>query len=299
MPTIPTLQRLRQALRSRSRRGPLNHTPQSTPHANQPAPQLPLKYCALVGLSSVPFWILGAQSSRSWWHRIVPINLPISALMACCPGGVAAVQVYRQAGRPGVQALLRRAVDVHKITDRRWYAPIMLLMPALMLAEYGIMRWRGLPLPQPELALRNLPLFFGLFLIAASGEEVGWQGYAFEPLQARWGALAAASALGLIWGLWHIVPYAQAQRSAWWIGWQCCTSIALRLLIVWIYNHTNQSVFAAALFHAQINTSVFLFPNLGSHYDPAIAALLTWAVASAVIWRAGLAPPTLADPAHG
>jgi membrane protease YdiL (CAAX protease family) len=40
------------------------------------------------------------------------------------------------------------------------------------------------------------------------------------------------------------------------------------------------------------NTSSFLFPNLGSHYDPVIAGIITALLAAAVVYLWG--PATLA-----
>ena len=40
-------------------------------------------------------------------------------------------------------------------------------------------------------------VFFAVFFIGTVGEELGWQGYAYEPLAARHGALAASLGLGV------------------------------------------------------------------------------------------------------
>ena len=98
--------------------------------------------------------------------------------------------------------------------------------------------------------------------------------------------------MGAVWGIWHAVPYLQAERPAAWIAWQCLGSVASRVLLVWIYVNTGRSVFAVILFHATINLSVFLFPNYGSHYDPFIVCLIVtfMAGAVAVLWG----PSTLA-----
>lgn len=51
--------------------------------------------------------------------------------------------------------------------------------------------------------------------------------------------------------------------------------MALRVLLVWIYNNTGRSVFATALCHASVDVSAFVFPNYGSHYDPRFVAPIT------------------------
>jgi membrane protease YdiL (CAAX protease family) len=112
------------------------------------------------------------------------------------------------------------------------------------------------------------------FLVAALCEEVGWCGYATARMQARWGIVRTGLLLGVVWGLWHVVPYIQAHRSSTWIAWQVFKSVLLRLLITWIYDSTGKSVFAASLLHASDNLATFLFPSLGSHYDPRVDGVL-------------------------
>lgn len=113
-------------------------------------------------------------------------------------------------------------------------------------------------------------------------------GYAADPLQDRWGALKASLLLGTVGALWHVVPLVQAHHGAAWIAWKCLETLAARVLIVWLYNNTGESLFAAVLFHALSNVGVALFPNGGSHYDPAVAGVLTAIAAGTVafLWGA-------------
>ncbi len=56
----------------------------------------------------------------------------------------------------------------------------------------------------------------------------------------------------------------QAHRSVVWIAWWCLGTVALRVVMVWLYNSTGKSVFAAALFHAVSNVCWQLYPIQGS-----------------------------------
>ena len=60
-----------------------------------------------------------------------------------------------------------------------------------------MMRLLGWPLPVPELSPLTAGGLFLLFLIPAATEELGWAGYALDPMQARFGAVPAALLLGL------------------------------------------------------------------------------------------------------
>jgi membrane protease YdiL (CAAX protease family) len=135
------------------------------------------------------------------------------------------------------------------LPDARWYLPALLLMPVLMSLEYGGMRLAGVPVPAVELPTALLPLFpfIPLFVLSAIGEEVGWQGFAADPLLARWPALAAALILGAIWAVWHTIPYLQTTDSLVWVFWQSVATVGLRVLIVWLYLNTGRSLFAVVL----------------------------------------------------
>lgn len=238
-------------------------------------------FFGLVFALAVPFWLVDAATEL----RLTP-DLPLSALSFVCPVAAAAILVYREGGASGVAALLARAVDRSRIRARRWYAPT-LLLPALYGATYGVMRAAGLPLPTVRfLLLAGIALFL-VFFLAGLGEELGWSGYAIDPLQERWGALGASLLLGLVWAAFHVVPLAQAERTPTWVAWWTLAAVAQRVLYTWLYNNTAKSVFAAALFHATGNLAQigpFLTFGPGGYPEDAqrTAALLIAGAAAAV-----------------
>ena len=248
---------------------------------------LALQFFLLVFGLSVPFWLLGAVTEL----QLLP-GLPMSAFALVSPVAAAAILVHRQKGDAGVIRLLKRAFDYERITAKVWYLPILLLMPGVMVLSYGLMRVMGMPLPTPQLSVLAAVLLFFVFLLGGAAEELGWSGYIVEPMQCRWTALQASVLLGLVWAMWHIVPLVQAHRSPAWIAGWALSTVAQRILIVWIYNNAGKSVFAAILFHAMSNLGWQMFPNRGSHYDPGITGLIL-AVAAAVV-TALWGPRTLA-----
>jgi uncharacterized protein len=247
----------------------------------------PLKFFGLVFAFSVPFWLFGGLTK----FRLLP-RLPVSSLMAFCPLMAASVLLFRENGTAAVTELLRRSFDCGRIRAKVWYAPIVLLMPGVMLLTYALMHFMNLPLPTPRYRIQAAPVLLTALFIAALGEELGWSGYVIEPMQHRWNALEASIVLGLVWAAWHIVPLTQADRSPGWIAWWSLATVASRVLIVWLYNNTGRSVFAASLFHGISNLSWLLFPNYGSHYDPRISAPIIALAAAivAIVWG----PRTLA-----
>ena len=231
-----------------------------------------LKFFVLVFILSIPFWILGFIFKDV--TRSLPIKLPISALMTFCPLLAATILVYKERKTKGVKELLKRAFDFKKIKDKKWYFPIIFLMPLIALLSYEYMKWTDTLLSNAQTSILSAFLFFFAFFIGAIGEEIGWSGYIIDPLQNRYGALKASIILGFVWAIWHIIPFHQAHQTQIWIFWQCIGTIFLRIIMVWIFNNTHKSVFAMVLFHTMINESPFLITNTGSHYDPFLFAIL-------------------------
>lgn len=131
----------------------------------------PLKFFALVIGLSVPFWLLGVATDV----QLMP-GLSVSVLMAFCPAAAALILVHRENKAEGITALLRRSLDFRRITARRWYVPILLLMPSISIVAYGLMRWVGMPLPAPQISVLPTMLMSVAFFAGAVGED--WDGQA-------------------------------------------------------------------------------------------------------------------------
>jgi membrane protease YdiL (CAAX protease family) len=197
----------------------------------------------------------------------------------------------------GRTRLLKRLVDYKSIRPKIWYLPVLLLAPLMLAATYWIMRLTGRPMPTPDIPILWAIGFFVLFFVGAAAEEAGWSGYVTDPVQRRWGALGAGLIIGFIWGLWHAVGwYILTRHDLTWTAGQGISTIALPVLIVWLYNNTGRSVFAAVICHDTANVSEFLFPNFGSPYDPVLFGLVAAIVATTVTVLGG--PRTLADYRH-
>jgi hypothetical protein len=145
----------------------------------------------------------------------LPINLPVSALVAFVPMIAASILSYQQSGFNGIQELLKKALDYKKIRNRIWYLPALLLAPLIYFLSYAVMRWTGSPLPDAiEIPLLMAPVLFVMYFIAAIGEELGWTGYAIDPMQNQWGAFKASLILGIVWAIWHSIAFVQTGNTA-------------------------------------------------------------------------------------
>ncbi|MGH3669929.1 MAG: hypothetical protein ACRDSH_04755, partial [Pseudonocardiaceae bacterium] len=134
------------------------------------AERSPLKFFVLVFGLSVPFWLIGAVVESP---QGIPMNLPVSALMFVCPLIAASILVRREGEPGGIKRLLRRVLDVKEIKQKIWYAPIVLLMPAIMALSYLVLLLAGLPVSGSGISLLAMPIFLAVFSIAAIGEETG------------------------------------------------------------------------------------------------------------------------------
>ncbi len=103
-------------------------------------------------------------------------------------------------------------------------------------------------------------------------EEPGWRGFALPGLQQRFGPMVGSLLLGALWGLWHlplflfVAGYNGSKTGI--LGTLgpffafVAGTIALTIVMTWIFNRTGGSVFMTALLHASTNTaSGAVFPS--------------------------------------
>jgi membrane protease YdiL (CAAX protease family) len=235
-------------------------------------------YFVLVFALTIPFVVLG---------EIVPMQLlpgvPLSALSVLVPTFVACILLYRDRRFTGVLELLRRSYDLKRVKNWGWFLVIVLTNPAIAVVAFWVIRASGTPIPEPQaLSLSVLSLVLVIF-IGAMVEEIGWTGYATEPLLRRHGIVKTGIALGCVWAVWHVLLLLQVDRSFDWILWWSVCTVSLRIIMVWLYTHAGKSVFGAAVFHAMINVSWQLFPIHGSFYDPRVFALISLGFAIAIL----------------
>jgi membrane protease YdiL (CAAX protease family) len=193
-------------------------------------------------------------------------------IVAAFGPATAAVLVTRTAeGRSGVRALLRRLLLWR--VDRRWYAFALVGIPVL-----GVLSFVFLPDGTenlPDSALLIAPTYLLLVVIMATlgggQEELGWRGFALPRLQPRFGPLAGTVLLGVLWGLWHLPLYVLVDDynnagsgfvrvATSFLGFVGYT-IAISLIMTWVFNHTRGSLLLAMLVHGALNATFGLAPE--------------------------------------
>ena len=123
-------------------------------------------------------------------------------------------------------------------------------------------------------------------------EELGWTGFTVPTLlRLRHGVLATGLIVGLLWGAWHFL-------IAFWASGTSSGALSLanylpavlfyagslpayRVLMVWVYERTAESMLVAMLMHASFSASMLILQPLGLALVPG----LTWAlVLAASLW---------------
>jgi uncharacterized protein len=223
----------------------------------------PLKFFLLVYGLSIPLWVIETIIDV----KGLPLDIPITDIFAAFTPLIAAcILVNKEEGRAGIIKLLKRIFDFSRITKKTWYVPVIFLPFLMYFLIYLIIHFAGLPLPSDfKIVFSSIPVLFLFFFLGALAEETGYMGYAIDPMQKRFGALSASILMGIPWAIWHYPSIIQQGHDATWIAWGTLGTVAVRVLIVWIYNNTGKSLFACILFHAMLNLGRPLFPKDETH----------------------------------
>ncbi len=226
-------------------------------------PSYPTRYVLWIFILSSPFYLVGELGPG-----VLPVELPISALMVVCPA--LAIWVHQSHSR--LKELSQDSFKL-KLAHIKGYMMAILIMPCVMILKYFVMDYSITQLSLPPISTIDLSVIdIGslalLFFAGSVAEEIGWTGYLTNSLLRKHGVLATGLIIGFVWAIWHIIPYVQMGKDVDWIIWQCIASIPKRIVMVWLFLKFDRSVFVTILFHTFINLSVFVFPIMGSYYDP-------------------------------
>jgi membrane protease YdiL (CAAX protease family) len=144
-----------------------------------------------------------------------------------------------------------------------WYLVIFMIFPGIPLLGMGITRLYG-GQAQFYLAGRSfegiatyfvLEFLRGFLMTGGINEESGWRGFVLPRLQARYPVIVAAGIVWFFWALWHL-PYeiGRGDSPAWILESRLFWTLMVSILMAWLYNRTNGSLLAPAIFHPAMNT---------------------------------------------
>ncbi|MBJ7601016.1 CPBP family intramembrane glutamic endopeptidase [Candidatus Nephthysia bennettiae] len=174
------------------------------------------------------------------------------------------------AGKPGLRRFFQRFLLWR--ANPIWYLFIFVGVPLIYAAGIALVpgALASFKTPSPTWWLL-LPVLF-LYIVILGGplfEEPGWRGFALPRLQRRWGPLAGALILGVLWAAWHATEYltpefarANGGLTLSGAGVFLLAAVCFSIIVAWVFNHTGGSILIAILLHGSINFSQGLTSDL-------------------------------------
>jgi membrane protease YdiL (CAAX protease family) len=238
------------------------------------------------------FWIPGALFFISKGKLFSPLTILVQTIGAAGPSIVALWFVRYRYGKDAVDAIFSRYKKWR--VGARWLLLACLLIPAITILAIlvNVLCLRVPVAPNSILgsitgrlgffALFLFPVLFVSQLISSPLlEEFGWRGFALPKLQERYSALVSGLVLGAVWGIWHL-PL--------WLAFGVDLPVTLLLIVAhsvimtWMFNNTEGSMFIALLAHASMNVSLTFLASGHARWIELIAA---WIVVLALVKQSG------------
>jgi membrane protease YdiL (CAAX protease family) len=233
----------------------------------------------------------GLSPTPEQLQTMIPYAVPAMLLGPSVAGILLTGFLY---GRAGLRELLSRLLKWR--VGARWYAVALLTAPLLFTVVL-----LALSVASPEFLPRIVTtsdkvslLLMGIAVGLGAGifEELGWTGFAMPRLRLRYGVLATGLIVGVLWGAWHFFMnfWASGVTSGelsmaifvptWLLGILVGQLPAYRVLMVWVYDRTQESVLVAMLMHVSLAAStIILMPPL-----PGVASVILSFVPAAAMW---------------
>ena len=192
--------------------------------------------------------------------------LMLAGLMA--PFLISLVMLFTSKNAGLKKDFVNRLINI-KLIQPRMLPVMLLLMPLTVLASITISLFFGGSVSQFQFAegfsfsAGFVPVLV-LLLLAASFEELGWRGYAFDSLESRYSNyLKASLVFSILWSLWHFplifvkdsYQYEIINENLWYGVNFFVSIIPMGMIISWVCIKNGKSVIAAILFHFIINIS--------------------------------------------
>jgi membrane protease YdiL (CAAX protease family) len=251
-------------------------------------------------LTFVITWGLGAcyalfpTQLEALFGKISAAN-PLFYVAVYAPSLSALIVTAYTSGVSGLGELLSRLLRWR--VGLKWYLTVFLGVPLLLLgsaALSALSSGESLNLGSKDWLLAIYALVVQLLTDPGPlGEELGWRGFALPRLLERWSALSASLILGAIWGLWHLpaffisgLPQSHFSLPAFLLG-----TVALSVLMTWVFQNTRGSVLIAVLIHWLFNGQ-----DLPRGSFPAVAGVLSLAALMVVVVNG---PTHLSRAPHG
>jgi len=174
-------------------------------------------------------------------------------------------------GPRGIPALLGHALRWR--VSIRWYMAALILPAAFRFAVLGVHALKGGTVPglTDFGHLLTLPLTFVFVLLLGGplGEELGWRGFMQPRLQTAMSMLPASVVIGIASAMWHLPLFLipSSAQSHLPLALFVIRTVALSIILGWLWNRSNRSLLVILLFHASLNTwpnTLFILEEQGT-----------------------------------
>lgn len=220
-------------------------------------------FLLLILAFSMPFYVLG------WIFPFNgPFGLPLSFLMIFVTFGLALHFKWKESGKTGIKALFTSIFDIKK-AKRHSLVFCIFCMPVVSTLAFIAQKHFEIAIPNDiSIPFSEIPLMALLYFLGAIPEEFAWTAVLTEPLSKKHGPAAAGAVIGLVWGIWHVIPWCIMSYALWWICGMMLLNVSMRISMAYTYYYGGKSLFTSLLFHMMINVCMGIFPNYGSGFNP-------------------------------
>lgn len=214
--------------------------------------------------------------------RLAMVGLYAPALSALAVAGI-------KGGRQEVGAILARLLRFQ--FTLRWWLLAILLMPATYAVAAVAVSGEQIRLLLNLNSWWFLPLSFAYLLVVTAGEEIGWRGYALPLLlETRIPPTAAAVALGVLWGVWHLPLRMPSGLSAFPLPLFILFTAALSVVYLILLRGSRGSLIPALLLHASTDIAPRVIDVSTLQWRFWLAAVIFLVIFSTVLCIIGAKP---------
>lgn len=229
----------------------------------------PWGYFVATFVVTYAFWFIGAFVSFKENNKGLHVIFMLLGLLV--PSILSFLMIFTSDNATLKKDFINRLINPY-LVQLRTLPILLLIMPVSILISIAISLVCGESIAQLQFAsgfsfsTGFVPVLL-LLGLAATFEELGWRGYAFDSLQSRYTYFKASVIFGILWSLWHIplmliknsYQYEIVNQNIWFGVNFFIGIIPMGIIISWICIKNNKSVLAAILFHFIVNISQELF----------------------------------------
>jgi membrane protease YdiL (CAAX protease family) len=225
----------------------------------------PMLYFSSTFVITFAFWFIGAYASFQQDLKDYSMVFILAGLVT--PFIISFIMIFRSENFVLRKEFINRLINP-KLIRIKTLPIFILLMPVSVLVSIVLSLPIGGSILQFQFAegfsfsSGFVPVLL-LLLLAATFEELGWRGYAFDSLQSRYNYFSASLIFSLLWSAWHFplifvkdsYQYEILNQNIWFAVNFFVSIIPMGIIISYICIKNRKSVIAAILFHFIINIS--------------------------------------------